>query len=46
MSHPPRYNGPMPQRAYRFRFYPNAEQSRTLARIFGTARWVWNQCLA
>ena len=35
----------MPQRAYRFRFYPKPEQRQTLARMFGTARWVWNQCL-
>ncbi len=36
----------MPQRAYRFRFYPNATQRGTLARMFGTGRWVWNQCLS
>ena len=32
-------------RAYRFRFYPNATQRGMLARMFGTGRWVWNQCL-
>ena len=36
----------MPKRAYRFRFYPNAIQRRMLARMFGTGRWVWNQCLS
>ena len=36
----------MPQRAYRFRFYPNAIQRGMLARMFGTGRWVWNRCLS
>ena len=36
----------MPLRAYRFHFYPKPEQRQALARMFGTARWVWNQCLA
>ena len=30
MSHPHEHNGPMPQRAYRFGFYREAEQCRTL----------------
>ena len=36
----------MPQRAYRFRFYPNATQRGMLARRFSTGRWVWNRCLS
>ena len=29
-------------RTFRYRFYPNAEQIRNLARTFGCARWVYN----
>lgn len=35
----------MPLVAYKFRFYPNAEQSERLERMFGSARWVWNAAL-
>jgi len=30
---------------YRYRAYPNAEQARALARVFGCARVVYNDCL-
>jgi putative transposase len=33
-------------RAYKFRFYPTADQRRQLAIDFGCARFVWNRCLA
>jgi putative transposase len=33
------------QKAYKFRFYPDAAQEEQLAREFGCARWVWNQGL-
>lgn len=33
------------QKAYKFRFYPNAEQVEQLAKEFGCARWVWNRGL-
>ncbi len=33
------------QRAYKFRFYPNASQRKQLAVEFGNARFVWNRCL-
>lgn len=33
------------QKAYKFRFYPNAAQAEQLAREFGCARFVWNQGL-
>ena len=33
------------QRAYKFRFYPNAAQRHQLAVEFGNARFVWNRCL-
>ena len=36
----------MPQARYRYRILPNAEQRQTLARTFGSARWVWNNALA
>ena len=36
----------MPQRAYRFRFYPTAAQQQMLNRCFGHTRWVWNYALA
>lgn len=35
----------MAQKAYRFRFYPTAEQRRQLAVDFGVARWCWNMAL-
>ena len=35
----------MPQRAYRFRFYPDAEQTALLARTFGCVRYVYNAIL-
>jgi putative transposase len=34
------------KRAYKFRFYPTAEQRQVLARTFGCCRWVYNQALA
>ena len=34
------------KRAYKFRFYPDAEQAATLSRTFGCARRVWNWALA
>ena len=33
-------------KAYKFRFYPTAEQRHQLAVEFGNARFVWNRCLA
>jgi putative transposase len=33
------------KRAYRFRFYPTAEQAEQLARTFGCARFVYNYML-
>ena len=33
------------QRAYKYRFYPNAIQRKQLAVEFGNARFVWNRCL-
>ncbi|MFG3294532.1 RNA-guided endonuclease InsQ/TnpB family protein [Streptomyces sp. NPDC048179] len=33
-------------RAYRFRFYPTAEQTEQLERTFGACRWVYNEGLA
>lgn len=33
-------------KAYKFRFYPTAEQRHQLAVEFGNARVVWNRCLA
>lgn len=33
------------QKAYKFRFYPTAEQRHQLAVEFGNARFVWNRCL-
>ncbi len=33
------------QRAYRYRFYPTPEQAATLARTFGSARYVYNWAL-
>jgi putative transposase len=32
-------------KAYKFRFYPNAQQRQQLAIDFGCARWVWNSAL-
>jgi len=32
-------------RGYRLRCYPNSAQRALLPRMFGAARWVWNQCL-
>ncbi|MGW1787350.1 RNA-guided endonuclease InsQ/TnpB family protein, partial [Streptomyces sp. NPDC002143] len=39
----------MPQaikRAYKYRFYPDAEQAELLLRTFGCVRYVWNKALA
>ncbi|MDH6542401.1 RNA-guided endonuclease TnpB family protein [Streptomyces sp. SPB4] len=36
----------MQQRAYRFRFYPTADQAAQLAQTFGACRWVYNEGLA
>ena len=33
------------QRAYKYRFYPTAEQRAKLDNYFGAARWVWNRSL-
>ena len=33
------------QRAYKYRFYPNAAQRKQLAVEFGNARFVYNRCL-
>jgi putative transposase len=35
----------MPQRAYRYRFYPTPEQAVLLTRTFGCARYVYNWAL-
>ena len=35
----------MPRRAYKFRFYPDAEQRELLARTFGCVRFVYNAIL-
>ena len=32
-------------KAFKFRFYPTADQSKQLAIEFGNARFVWNRCL-
>lgn len=32
-------------KAYKFRFYPTADQRKQLAVEFGNARFVWNRCL-
>ena len=32
-------------RAYKYRFYPTAEQRAKLDNYFGAARWVWNRSL-
>lgn len=34
------------KRAYKYRFYPNAEQADQLARTFGCVRYVYNRALA
>lgn len=36
----------MTQVAHKFRFYPTPDQEQSLARMFGSARWVWNSALA
>ncbi|MFE2249471.1 RNA-guided endonuclease InsQ/TnpB family protein [Streptomyces lavendulae] len=36
----------MQQRAYRFRFYPTADQAAQLTQTFGACRWVYNEGLA
>ena len=36
----------MVYRAHRFRMYPNAEQRQTLARYFGSVRFIYNHYLA
>jgi putative transposase len=33
------------KKAYKFRFYPNAEQQRILAQTFGCCRYVYNWAL-
>ncbi|MBV8900822.1 MAG: helix-turn-helix domain-containing protein [Verrucomicrobia bacterium] len=33
-------------KAFRYRLYPNAEQSESLAKHFGCCRWVFNRALA
>ena len=35
----------MPQRSYKFRFYPTAAQENQLPAYFGHGRFVWNQML-
>ncbi|MDZ8239586.1 MAG: helix-turn-helix domain-containing protein [Nostoc sp. ChiQUE01a] len=35
----------MANKAYRFRIYPNNEQSAFLAKCFGCSRFVYNHCL-
>jgi putative transposase len=35
----------MTHRSYKFRFYPNRTQEKQLAKMFGSARWVWNHAL-
>jgi putative transposase len=32
-------------KAYKYRFYPTAEQAEQLAKEFGCARWVWNRAM-
>ena len=32
-------------KAFKFRFYPDADQRQQLAIEFGNARFVWNRCL-
>lgn len=34
------------RRAYKYRFYPSAEQAALLNRTFGCVRYVWNKALA
>jgi putative transposase len=34
------------KRAYKYRFYPDAEQAKLLLRTFGCVRYVWNKALA
>ena len=34
------------RRAYKYRFYPSAEQSQELARTFGCVRYIYNRTLA
>jgi putative transposase len=36
----------MVKRAYKYRFYPTAEQAGLLNRTFGCVRYVWNRALA
>ncbi|HIK28484.1 MAG: helix-turn-helix domain-containing protein [Oscillatoriaceae bacterium SKW80] len=31
---------------YRYRFYPTNQQKLLLAKLYGCARWVWNEALA
>jgi putative transposase len=38
--------GRLVKRAYRYRFYPTAEQAAQLARTFGCIRYVYNRALA
>lgn len=40
------YRNVMTMVARKFRFYPTGAQEQSLRRIFGSARWVWNTCLA
>lgn len=46
VSHPNCYNVSMTQRAYKYRFYPTAEQENLLRRTLGCARLVYNKALA
>ena len=32
-------------KAFKFRFYPDADQRKQLAIEFGNCRWLWNRCL-
>ncbi len=36
----------MERKAYKYRFYPTADQARELARTFGCVRYVYNWALA
>ncbi len=34
------------QARYKYRFYPTDQQKQALAKVFGCARYVWNEALA
>ncbi len=38
-------SAPTIERAYRVRLEPKPAQARTLSRLFGARRWVWNWAL-